>query len=296
MFGYVRVCKPELKVREYEAYKAVYCTLCKTIGKTYGVFARGLLSYDATFYVLLRACALSETEPAYQKGRCPFNLAKVCNYQTNGAEIYADAAALTVILAYHKVRDNLQDGEFWKKLAAAALYPLLRASYKKAKRLYPQFAEIAADAMQKQNRLEAAKCVSTDEAAHPSAEALADLFTVDMPQGVQKRVTARIAYCIGRWVYLMDAYDDLRADLKSGSYNVFLQKYAITNETELSGKDVQRDILRSLHMSENEAAASLALLQGSTHRAVLENILCDGLAAKTAAVQKQFEEVSPQNV
>ena len=55
MFGYVKVCKPELRVREYEEYKAVYCTLCKTLGKEYGVLSRVLLRYDATFYVLLRS-------------------------------------------------------------------------------------------------------------------------------------------------------------------------------------------------------------------------------------------------
>ena len=29
MFGYVRPFKPELRMKEYEAYKAVYCGLCK---------------------------------------------------------------------------------------------------------------------------------------------------------------------------------------------------------------------------------------------------------------------------
>ena len=53
MFGYVKVCKPELKIREYEEYKAVYCTLCRVIGRDYGQISRTLLSYDATFYVLL---------------------------------------------------------------------------------------------------------------------------------------------------------------------------------------------------------------------------------------------------
>ena len=73
MFGYVKVCKPELRVREYEEYKAVYCTLCKTLGKEYGVLSRVLLRYDATFYVLLRECALQAAMPCYKKGRCRFN-------------------------------------------------------------------------------------------------------------------------------------------------------------------------------------------------------------------------------
>ena len=52
MFGYVTAYKPELKIKDYEAYKGVYCTLCKEMGKEYGLLSRFLLSYDGAFYVL----------------------------------------------------------------------------------------------------------------------------------------------------------------------------------------------------------------------------------------------------
>ena len=224
MFGYVRIFKPELKVREYEEYKAVYCTLCKTLGKEYGLVSRLLLSYDATFYILLRDCAADGT-PQYKKGRCPFNPAKVCNYQTDCPESYRAAAALTVILAYHKARDDRRDSKGFKKAAAALACAFLRASYKKAAKRYPHFAEIAAASMEKQQVLEAAQCDSADRAADPSASALAALCTAHMPEGEQRRVTERIAYCVGRWVYLMDAYDDMEKDLKNGGYNPFLLQY-----------------------------------------------------------------------
>lgn len=290
MFGYVRVCKAELKVREYEEYRAVYCSLCKVLGQEYGIGARAFLNYDATVYVLLRDCAES-ADPAYKKGRCPFNPAKRCAYQTNCGESYRAAAALTMILTYHKVRDNLHDEKTHKKAVAALVYPLVSAQYKKAKKRYPRFAEIAEAAMQKQAALEEARCVSTDEAAHPTAEALAALFTEGMEDGAQKRVVERVAYCLGRWVYLMDAYDDMRDDFKSGAYNPFLQKFAVTKETDLSSAALQEEILRSLHMTANEAAVSLHLLTGEGHRAVLENILQDGLEMTTETVRKKYDEV-----
>lgn len=55
MFGYVTAYKPELKVKEYEAYKGVYCTLCKEMGKEYGALSRLLLSYDGAFFVIYKA-------------------------------------------------------------------------------------------------------------------------------------------------------------------------------------------------------------------------------------------------
>ena len=289
MFGYVRIFKPELKVREYEEYKAVYCTLCKTLGKEYGLVSRLLLSYDATFYILLRDCAADGT-PQYKKGRCPFNPAKVCNYQTDCPESYRAAAALTVILAYHKARDNRRDSKGFKKAAAALACAFLRASYKKAAKRYPHFAEIAAASMEKQQVLEAAQCDSADRAADPSASALAALCTAHMPEGEQRRVTERIAYCVGRWVYLMDAYDDMEKDLKNGGYNPFLLQYGVTSSEKLRQDDVQQGVLRSLYMTENEAATTLALLSGGVRRAILENILCDGLNAKTAEIREKYQD------
>ena len=54
MFGYVKIYKPELKVKHYEAYKGVYCSLCKTLKKEYGAFASLTLNYDFTLLALTR--------------------------------------------------------------------------------------------------------------------------------------------------------------------------------------------------------------------------------------------------
>ena len=81
MFGYVRVYKEELRVREYETYRGVYCTLCRALGKRYGVFARLILSYDMTFFAIVRLSA-DGVVPSFRPGRCPFNPTKKCNYCT----------------------------------------------------------------------------------------------------------------------------------------------------------------------------------------------------------------------
>ena len=36
MFGYVRPFKPYMRMFEYDIYKAVYCGLCKDMGRRYG--------------------------------------------------------------------------------------------------------------------------------------------------------------------------------------------------------------------------------------------------------------------
>lgn len=292
MFGYVKVCKAELRVREYEEYKAVYCTLCRVLGEEYGLAARGLLSYDACFYVLLKDCAESGEAPEYKAGRCRFNPLKKCNYQTNCGESYRAAAALTVLMSYQKARDNVDDSKGIKSIAARMISPYLRGKYKKAKERYPQFAEAVEQAMEAQAALEKSGCDSTDRAADPSAKAISEIFGAGVGSETQKRVIERVAYCVGRFVYLLDAYDDLEDDLQNGSYNPFIRKYDIRDAEELRTPTLQENILRSLYMTANEAAVSFHLLTGEVHRGILENILQDGLETVLAAVRKKYEEVN----
>lgn len=279
-------------MREYEEYKAVYCTLCRVLGEEYGLAARGLLSYDACFYVLLRDCAESGKNPEYKAGRCRFNPLKKCNYQMNCGESYRAAAALTVLMSYQKARDNVDDSKGIKRIAARMISPYLRGKYKKAKARYPQFAEAVEQAMATQAALEKEGCTSADRAADPSAKALAAIFCAGLGSETQKRVIERVAYCVGRFVYLLDAYDDLEADLKNGSYNPFIRKYDIRNAEELRTSALQENILRSLYMTANEAAVSFHLLTGEVHRSILENILQDGLESACTAVRKKYEEVN----
>lgn len=76
MFGYLQLQKSELLVRELEAYKSVYCGLCKQMGKDYSVFSRLILSYDCTFYAIL-LMSLNKTCTGFKQGRCSCNPLKM---------------------------------------------------------------------------------------------------------------------------------------------------------------------------------------------------------------------------
>ena len=49
MFGYVTPFKSELKIREYNLFRAYYCGLCKTMGNEYNQLVRMGLNYDLSF-------------------------------------------------------------------------------------------------------------------------------------------------------------------------------------------------------------------------------------------------------
>ena len=130
MFGYVRVNKPELRVREYEFYRASYCGLCRSMGKCTGQCSRMTLSYDFAFLALLRI-ALTKDTTEFDSKRCIAHPLKKRSYMKRNPtlEYCAGAAAL---LNYHKVRDDLSDERGIKRLRAVALIPFMSYSRKRA--------------------------------------------------------------------------------------------------------------------------------------------------------------------
>ena len=265
MFGYVRVCKPELKVKEYEMYKAVYCSLCKHLGKKYGILSRLTLSYDFTFLALINMSLKDECEEFY-KGRCAFNPIKKCNYCKSVASLDMPAAAAMIML-YYKLLDNISDEKGIKRLGFMILKPIFSGAHKKAAKEYPEIEETVKEYIQKQNELEKAENTSLDAAADPTAEALGKILSLCSVNDEQRRVLSRLGYCIGRYIYILDAACDLQEDIKKDSYNV-LKFQEKTDKEEIASK---------LYFCANEAALAFELLENKKFKSILGNIIYLGL-------------------
>ena len=112
VFGYIRPFKPELLVKEFDFYQSIYCSLCKHLGKNFGILSRLTLSYDCTFLAML-SLSLQKDCPGYQKGRCVVNPLKKCSFCKEGEESFLFASAVSVIMSYYKLMDDLHDSHFW---------------------------------------------------------------------------------------------------------------------------------------------------------------------------------------
>lgn len=174
MFGYVRPFKSELLVREYDQYKAAYCQLCRALKDHYGRAASFTLSYDCTFYALL-ALSTQEAKLSLHHGRCVVNPLKKCDFLRSDGEAYHKAAALSVLLTYHKLRDNVEDDSFAKSLGSRVLLRLLSRKARKAAEEFPFLAKEAQRAMDGQQEAEKSGG-GVDACAEPTANLLAALF------------------------------------------------------------------------------------------------------------------------
>ena len=270
MFGYIRIAKPELKIKEYETYKAVYCTLCRTLGKDYGIWTRFTLSYDFTFLALLNM-SLSDGSDEAERKRCTCNPLKKCNYCKSDEKIKMPAAA-AMIMVYYKLLDNIADEKGIKKIGCIMLKPLFSHAHKKAARLYPQVEEIISQYISEQSALEKDGCTELDRAADPTAKALSSILQLCSDDSMQKRVLDRIGYCLGRYIYILDAACDLPDDIESGSYNCL--KASLEGNPE---KIVKDRAVPQLYFCVNESGKAFELLDIKKYRTILGNIIYLGL-------------------
>ena len=270
MFGYIRAAKEEMKVKEFESYKAVYCSLCRELGKSYGLLSRFTLSYDFTFLAVLNM-SLKDGACSVKRKCCVFNPLKKCNYCENTKDLKMPSAAAMIML-YYKIKDNIADEKGFKKLGAYCLLPIFSRAYKKAKRDFPELEVIIAEYISEQSKLEKLNCDSLDKAADPTAKALSRIFTLCSDDEMQKRVLERLGYCIGRYIYLLDAACDLEQDIKSDSYNVL--KFGVTEDI---GEYKKARVMPQLYFCCNEAGKAFELLDIKKFKTILGNIIYLGL-------------------
>lgn len=281
MLGYVKTYKPEMKIKHYEAYRGIYCSLCKTLGRQYGVLSRMLLSYDVTFLTVVML-SVKNALPTFKKGRCPFNPAKRCHYCVDCNTDFSFAAALTVLMFYYKVRDNISDSGFFKGLLMRMLLPYAGRLRKKALKKYKRLDDLIAGGMRRQAYTERSNTNNTDKAAHESADLLGRIFCYDDAENI---TLYRFGYAVGRFVYLIDAADDIGNDLKNKSFNVFVNRFSLQTKDGLTD-EMKEQIEATLNMSRAQALEAFSNLNTEVFVPIVENILTDGMDGSINKVLK----------
>jgi hypothetical protein len=293
MFGYVKAARAEMRVREYEYYRASYCGLCRAMGKCTGQCSRMLLSFDFAYLANVRM-ALSATVPTFKRRRCIAHpLRRRVMMERNGELDFC--AAASAILAYEKCRDNVADERGFARLRARFACLFLKGAYRRAKKRVPALAASVREHLVRLSALEKEKTPSADALAAVFGDLLADVASYDL-EGSAAVIARKIGAGTGRVIYLLDALDDLQEDMKKGRYNPFLLSYgrALTEEEKKSVKDA---IL--LYLSDMEAAFDLMDAAGDpTRREILNNILYLGmpqavdrvLAGKKCQKEEHYEQ------
>ena len=274
MFGYIRTDTPELRVRENEYYRAVYCGLCRAQGKCTGQCSRMTLSYDVTFLALLRL-AVSNEEVNIKLGRCIAHPFKKRAYVTK-CDALNYCAYASALLLYGKTMDDVHDEKGRKKLKAKMFKPFAAGMRRRAiKKGYAELDKLISNGLLKLSETEKKKLPSVDEPAECFGNILADVISFGL-EGTDEIIMRNIGRHVGKWIYIVDACDDHKEDLEKGRFNPFIYLYDGKPLTE----ELKNDIATSLKLELLAAEPALDLIDfdgKNDIEGIIKNIMYRGM-------------------
>lgn len=222
MFGYIRAMTPRLRVVENEYYRAAYCGLCRAMGSCTGQCSRMALSYDMTFFALLRVALRGET-PTFGRKRCIAHPFRKRHYMKCNEDL-ALCACISALLTYYKCADDRQDERGGARLKAMLAMPFARHMRKRAKRRLSKSLSdadaIIAESMTALAKLERECVASVDQPADLFGTMMGRLFSLGFA-GDKARIAYNMGLHYGRWLYILDAADDLEEDIRRDRYNPY---------------------------------------------------------------------------
>ena len=268
MFGYVVANEPELRIREFHLYRSYYCGLCMELKNHYGQIPRLTLSYDTTFLALLLT-SLYEPEDRVSRTRCiahPFEI-----HPTRQNEYTRYAADINVLLSYHSCMDDWQDERRLKKRIFAALLsgPAGRAAERQSRK-----ADVIMSCLKELHEVEKGSGQKTkggvallDKAGGIFGRLMAEIF--DVHEDLWSEPLRRMGFNLGKFIYILDAYDDMEKDAASGSFNPLLSM--------ADRKDLDEYLRDILNMLMAECSRAFEMLPVVENVEILRNILYCGI-------------------
>lgn len=277
MFGYVRPSAERLSEKERNRFSAVYCGLCRTLGERYGTAARFILNYDFAFLAILLA---DGNEPEMRHNGCIAHPIQGRDYYVS-SEALALCADCSVILAWWQLRDGVQDHGAIKAVKYRAAGIALYSAYRKARMLRPEFDRLTQEHLRMLSQLERSGCPSMDQAADAFARLLQGIST-EVTDPVKARVLEQMLYHLGRWIYLVDAADDLADDFRSGNYNPLIPRFSLTSG-ELT-EEARGALVVSLDHSIRLISSAFELWDFGDWSAIIRSTVYEGLFGVGKAV------------
>ncbi len=275
MFGYVTVNQNELKLKDYDRYRSYYCGLCRVLGKRHGIAGELTLNYDMTFLTILLN-GLYERPLKNEQHRCMVHPVKKHDMVFN--EVTEYAADMGILLAYYKCLDDIRDDGSMRARAFAM------KTRKNAERLivdYPRQAEAIKKNVEALAAAEDAGEYDLDRIAGFTGNLTAEVFVMQEDEWADE--LREIGFFLGKFIYLLDAYDDLEKDLKKGEYNPWTPS--------MKRRDFEALVENTLMMMMSESAKAFEKLPIVQDVDILRNIIYSGVWLKFEAAKKKREEM-----
>ena len=274
MFGYVVMNKPEIRFKDFDLYRSIYCGLCRELREKYGISGQITLTYDMTFVVVLLSALY---EPPTQKGTTRCVIHPVCRQpvRKNAATEYG--ADMNVLLTYYKCMDDWEDE---KKFAALGYGKILQRKNNRLSYRYPEKAEKIRKLLEELSQMEKAGETDIDKMSGCFGRIMEEIFAwkTDVCEGSLRRM----GFYLGKFIYILDAYDDVEKDVKNGNYNPFAEKYIM--------KGFDEQVRQLLIMMMAQTCREFEKLPIIKYTDILRNILYSGVWCRFEAIARKRRE------
>ena len=274
MFGYVVLNKPEIKFKDFDLYRSFYCGLCRELKEKYGISGQISLTYDMTFVVILLSALY---EPPTKKGttRCIIHPVQKQPVRKNAATEYG--ADMNVLLAYYKCRDDWDDE---KKISALGYSKILQGKNKKLSERYPEKAEKIQRLLRELAEMEKAGEKDIDRMSGCFGRIMEEILA--WKSDVWETTLRKMGFYLGKFIYLLDAYDDVEEDVKNGNYNPFSGQYKMETFDE--------QVRQLLIMMMAQTCREFEKLPIIKYTDILRNILYSGVWCRFETIRSRRKE------
>ena len=274
MFGYVRVRKPELKIREFDCYRSYYCGLCRSLKSCYGIISELLLSYDLTFLVMLLTSVYDLKTDTY-RSKCIAHPFKKKPRTVSDADSYA--SAMSILLGYYHFEDDRADSG---KKSASVMSLFFKKKAMSVEKQYPRQAGALIKELKALHDLEREKSRDTDGLCDRFGNVLGEIFV--WREDIFSKYFRQMGYFMGRFIYLMDAVDDWEKDLKAGEFNPFSDEKSLKDVIDKARPMLIREI--------SQASEAFEMLPAVENADILKNIIYAGVWNRFDQMTEELNE------
>ena len=217
MFGYVVINKPELKIKDFDKYQEYYCGLCQSLKQNHGRRGQLTLNYDLNFVGILLS-SLYEPEEKQYWVRCPMHPFHKKSVRTNQYMDYV--SDMNIILTYFKLEDDVLDEN---SLKSKSFKQLLKKDFQRVKEKYPKKVDTIKYHLDQIHVLEQKNCLDLDEVSGHFGHIMASICVYQ--NDIFKEDLYQMGFYLGKFIYLIDAFEDVEEDIKKQTYNPFKEKF-----------------------------------------------------------------------
>lgn len=274
MFGYISINKAEMKFKDFDVYQSFYCGLCSKLKEKHGKRGQMTLSYDMTFLLVLLT-ALYEPETETGERRCvahPFE-----KHRTSMNKFTEYVADMNLLLSYYKCQDDWQDE---KKYLKYVYGKMLESKSRQVQEQYRQKAERIASALQAISEAEKQNETDIDRMAGYFGEVMGQIFAYQ--EDLWKDSLYKMGFYLGKFIYLMDAYEDIEEDIKKETYNPFIGQY--------KDQDFEEKCREILMLMMAECSKEFEKLPIIEYTDILRNVLYSGVWCRYSVVSSKRSE------